>query len=273
MCEGVRVCGKNRKERINPRDFVSLDRTVVMKELTDYLGNQYRLNNTVMISNGDGGSGYTKGVFDELCGASARHEFFLDAFHVNKKIKDRLSFAKELQAPLMTAIWREYDPNKVTCILNTAESLLIEELDTSQNQEQLRKLRAYLERNWAHIKPFHLRKLRGISKAIGTCESNHRQYTYRMKGQGKYWSKDGAEFMVRLIASLKNQDLDKWLTTDYHASEPIPEFEKRAREAVRKATSKKWNKTDQHISAQYARVVGSEKTSTGMGKLVKSLIR
>ena len=173
----------------------------------------------------------------------------------------------------MTAIWREYDPNKVTCILDTAESLLIEELDTSQNQEQLRKLRAYLERNWAHIKPFHLRKLRGISKAIGTCESNHRQYTYRMKGQGKYWSKDGAESMVRLIASLKNQDLDKWLTTDYHALEPIPEFEKRAREAVRKATSKKWNKTDQHIGAQYARVVGSEKTSTGMGKLVKSLIR
>ncbi|MBM7709895.1 hypothetical protein JOD14_002081, partial [Enterococcus lemanii] len=32
--------------------------------------------------------------------------------------------------------------------------------------------------------------------------------TYRMKGQGKYWSESGAEGMLRMIASLKNQELN-----------------------------------------------------------------
>lgn len=270
VCEGVRPVGKNRKERLRARDFVSLNRQTAMKELMEYLGNTYDLKQTVVISNGDGGSGYTKDVFDELSGATARHEFFLDAFHVNKKIKDRLYFAKELHEPLMQAIWRDYSEERVTYVLDTADSLLIGELDTFQNREHLRKLRGYLARNWPHLRPFHQRQLTGIQKAIGSCESNHRQYTYRMKGQGKYWTEKGAEAMVRFIASLKNQDLDKWMMTEYETSEPLPEFEKRAKIALRTATAKKWNKAEPHIGAHPVRIVGSEKSSTGMSKLARS---
>jgi Uncharacterised protein family (UPF0236). len=271
ICEGVQLVGKNRKKRIHSRDFVSIDRQTAMKELMEYWDNAYNLKQTVIISNGDGGSGYTKDVFDELSYTAARHEYFLDAFHVNKKIKDRLYFAKELQGPLIQAIWRDYNEKRVTSILDTAESLLIDELDTFQNREHLRKLRGYLTRNWTHLRPFHQRQLIGIQKAIGSCESNHRHYTYRMKGQGKYWTEKGAEAIVRLIASLKNQDLDKWMMTEYESSELIPEVEKRAKAALRAATSKKWNKADPHIGAHLVRIVGSEKFSQNMRNLVRGI--
>lgn len=270
VCEGVKAIGKNRKERLSARDFISLNDQTAKQELMDYLGNTYDLKNTVIISNGDGGAGYTKNVFDELSGQVKRHEFFLDGFHVNKKIKERLNFSKALQDLLMKALWLDYDRAKVDRMLDTAESLLIDELDAVQNQEQVRKLRAYLDRNWVHLKPYHQRGLSAIPKVIGACESNHRQYTYRMKGQGKYWSTGGAEGLLRIIASLKNKDFDRWLMSEYEAAEPLEEFEKRARKAVRAATAQRWNKAEPHVGAHQVRIVGREKSSTGMSKLAKA---
>lgn len=237
ICEGVCSAGKNRKERICARDFISTDRQLVVKEVIEYIENTYNLKNTLVISNGDGGVGYTKDVFDEISCNPARHEYFLDTFHVNKKIKERLIFAKELQEPLMHAISKEYDRKRVEVLLNTAESLLIDELDTEKNHDYLRKLRGYIDRNWEYIKPFEQRGLGNVQKITGTCESNHRLYTYRMKGQGKYWTKEGAESMIRFISSLKNNDLDMWLNTEYHVSVSFPEYEKQWRVAIRVATA------------------------------------
>ena len=47
-----------------------------------------------------------------------------------------------------------------------------------------------------------------VIKAIGCCESNHRKYTYRVKGQGKYWSEDGAEGILRVLTCIKNKELE-----------------------------------------------------------------
>lgn len=58
-----------------------------------------------------------------------------------------------------------------------------------------------------------------------------------MKGQGKYWTKEGAESMIRFISSLKNNDLDMWLNTEYHVSVSFPEYEKQWRVAIRVATA------------------------------------
>lgn len=58
--------------------------------------------------------------------------------------------------------------------------------------------------------------------------------------------------------------------TDYKASELLPEFEKRARAALRTATAKKWNKAEPHIGAHPVCIVGSEKASTGMSKLARA---
>ena len=273
VSEGSQEIGKNRKQLIHAKDFVSLDRQTALKELTAYLGNTYHLSKTIVISNSDGGSGYEKAVFEELAGVCQRHEFFIDAYHVNRKIKERLSWKKELQKPLMDAIWKKYDYDNVQTIMDTAESCLIDECNTFKNQEHVRKLRNYLERHWEALRPFYQRNFpTGTSKTIGTCESNHRQYTYRMKGQGKYWSESGAEGMLRMIASLKNQELDEWFLSDLTPSLSLPEKRKQEQAAVRVATSKKWNKSEAHLGAHQAKIVGSEKSSTGMSKLARALM-
>ena len=58
----------------------------------------------VLYLEGDGGAGYAKKDFDEIVGRCAKHEHFLDVFHLNKKIKDRLCFAPELQGKLIYAL-------------------------------------------------------------------------------------------------------------------------------------------------------------------------
>lgn len=60
-----------------------------------------------------------------------------------------------------------------------------------------------------------------VTKAIGSCESNHRKYTYRVKGQGKYWSEAGAEGMLRILTCIKNRDLEQWLNSDFEAGKLI----------------------------------------------------
>lgn len=157
MCEGSQEIGKNRKQLIHSKDFVSLDRQTDLKELMEYLGNTYDLSETTVISNSNGGSGYEKSVFEELAGVCKRHEYFLDVYHVNRKVKKRLGWLKELQEPLMEAIWKKYDYDKIQVIMDTAESCLIDEYNTVKNQEHIRKLRNYLERNWEVLCPFYQR--------------------------------------------------------------------------------------------------------------------
>ncbi|MFL2080064.1 ISLre2 family transposase, partial [Marinilactibacillus psychrotolerans] len=72
----------------------------------------YNLRNTVIISNSDGGSGYEKDKFDSIIGKCARHEHFRDAYHVNQKIKQRLSFDKEMSYQMISAV-REWDYTQV----------------------------------------------------------------------------------------------------------------------------------------------------------------
>ena len=152
--------------------------------------------------------------FDEIVGYCRQHEHFLDVFHLNKKIKDRLSFMPAMQGKLISAVEFKYDRHLTDVILDTIESNLIDELNTPENHENLKLLRSYLHRRWADIKPFKMRHL-SVIKAIGCCESNHRKYTYRVKGQGKYWSEDGAEGILRVLTCIKNNELEYWLSSEF----------------------------------------------------------
>lgn len=170
VCEGLRNVTYKRRERTNAQEFVSLSRLDALNEAKEYIANTYDLANTLIISNADGGAGYAKKDFDEIVGRCAKHEHFLDVFHLNKKIKDRLCFAPELQGKLIYALEFKYDRDLVNIILDTAESKLIDELDTPQNHEHLARLRSYINRRWDDIKPFKMRNLK-VTKAIGSCES------------------------------------------------------------------------------------------------------
>ena len=213
VCEDIINLSKTRRKRVQAKEFVSLSRLDALQEIKAYLANTYDLSDTLIISNADGGAGYAKKDFDEIVGYCRQHEHFLDVFHLNKKIKDRLGFMPAMPSKLISAVEFKYDRHLTDVILDTIESNLIDELNTPENHENLRRLRSYLHRRWVDIKPFKMRHL-SVIKAIGCCESNHRKYTYRVKGQGKYWSEDGAEGILRVLTCIKNKELEYWLSSE-----------------------------------------------------------
>ena len=79
---------------------------------------------TLVITNSDGGSGYEKDKFDTIIGYCHEHEHFRDAYHVNRKVKERLSFDKKLEELMIKEI-KKHDWSLVESVCATAESRLI----------------------------------------------------------------------------------------------------------------------------------------------------
>jgi hypothetical protein len=238
VCEDIINVSKTRRKRVQAKEFVSLSRLNALQEIKAYLANTYDLSDTLIISNADGGAGYAKKDFDEIVGRCKQHEHFLDVFHLNKKIKDRLGFMPAMQGKLISAVEFKYDRRLTDVILDTIESNLIDELNTPENHENLRRLHGYLHRHWADIEPFKMRNL-PVIKAIGCCESNHRKYTYRVKGQGKYWSEDGAEGILRVLTCIKNNELEYWLSSEFAGSEINAITEQELKAAARDSLKKR----------------------------------
>ncbi len=267
VCEDIINLSRTRRKRVHAKEFVSLSRLDALQEIKEYLANTYDLTNTLIISNADGGAGYAKKDFDEIVISCKRHEHFLDVFHLNKKIKDRLCFAPELQGKLISALEFKYDRSLVNVILDTAESKLIDDLDTPANRENLARLKSYIDRRWDDIKPFKMRNL-PVIKAIGCCESNHRKYTYRLKGQGKYWSKPGAEGMLRIITCLKNQELEKWLSSEFNASSITALAKEELKQAIRDSLKKR---REPHLGVRRGKISVMEAGNSYLSNLDRGL--
>ena len=223
VCEGRQVKGTKRKKQVQTRkvllgykEFIDLDREKAFEEMENYLAMTYDLSETIVVTNSDEGSGYQKADFESLVGSCLAHEHFVDRYHVNKKIKERLKMLPEITKDFQKTLL-QYDEAALVPYYDTLESLPL----TSQDREEIRLLQAYLKRNWDYLKPFRQRKiLKGYEAVIGTCESHHRRFTYRMKKQGRRWSEAGALAMSKLLAAKHNGDFNKY--TDYL---PLPEVE------------------------------------------------
>lgn len=184
---------------------------------------------------------------------------------MNQKIKQRLSFVPALQPELKKAIY-EQDWTKVEMVLDTAESA-IEEGQAEKQQEQIRLLRGYLERNWEYLVPIAKRELGEELHGIGACESNHRPYSYRVKGQGKYWSKTGATNVVYVIQGLKNGTLDQAIL------EQMPAYQNQQSSTYRSALKAAHKKIPHqlHVGAKQGSIPFSGSSSSSMGRMSKAL--
>lgn len=91
-----------------------------------------------------------------------------DIINVSKTRRKRVLPA--MQSKLISAVEFKYDRHLTDVILDTIESNLVDELNTPENHENLKRLRSYLHRRWVDIKPFKMRHL-SVIKAIGSCES------------------------------------------------------------------------------------------------------
>ena len=94
VATGVKQIGK-RRIMTGFHVFAGFDRKHVLELLEAYLDNHYDLSRCTVLSNSDGGSGYTKDVFDKLAEGSQRHEHFRDRYHVNEKIRQRLGWVRK----------------------------------------------------------------------------------------------------------------------------------------------------------------------------------
>lgn len=199
--EGVIKSGK-RSVCVNPQYFSSSSRREAYKQAFNYLREKYYLGKTKVISCSDGGSGYEPSVFYELALGCRQHEHFLDSYHRNQKLKERMYFCPELIEYMQKAI-KKYSKDSVKAVLDTMMSIAV--LEDKEAQENTNLLRAYIKRNWQYMKPFRLRNLGDTKKSgLGICESNHRPYTYRMKKQGRSWKEKGATAIVNIIDAVKN---------------------------------------------------------------------
>lgn len=226
-----------------------------------WLEKKYDLRDTLVISNSDGGSGYEKDKFEAIIGQTKRHEHFRDAYHVNRKIKERLSFDKKM-ADLMIRTVRSYDSEKVQAVLHTTLSRIDDVEKETIYIEEVIKLEKYIKRNWTSIKPLRMRDL-PVQKGLGVCESNHRPFSYRMKRQGRGFTKKGAGNLAAVISARRNGTFLEILTT------VLPVFKEEVsdpfKDAVRRALKK--SKVQPSRGAVSGRIANYGPTSSPMGRL------
>ena len=212
----------SRHQLIQAHYFSSVQSSAALREkVSRFLNSYYDLHQTIVISNSDGGSGYTEEDFNEMIGVCLRHEHFCDKFHVIQKIRTRLFFDHKIRQLVIKKV-KAYDFEGVQVTLETCESRW------HHHQEflaEIEALRAYLQRNWLLIKPAEQRGLPNHFSG-GVCEAGHRLYTYRMKKQGRNWTRQGAAAMAAIITAQSNHCFEEAVRSDIEANTSpfIPEY-------------------------------------------------
>ena len=208
--EGTQPITRSRNKCVNMYQSADFNRKTAYQDMFKYLRTNYDLTDTIIITNSDNGSGYTYNVFYELTLGCKNHEHFVDKYHVNEKLIQRMSFCKEMipRAKRMINRWDESERNAII-----KEMLLIADniKDDEQRQKALEdcyRLRGYLSRNWKFIKPIAERELGVNMNGIGVSESTHRPFSYRMKRQGRTWKKKGGNAIAHIISEKKNERFD-----------------------------------------------------------------
>ncbi|WP_434716866.1 ISLre2 family transposase [Lacticaseibacillus paracasei] len=267
--EGVMVNGK-RHILINRHVNSNLSRHVALKEMEVYLLQHYDMKHATVFSGSDNGSGYEPEVFTDLTAGAAQHVHVLDRFHLNQKIKQRLSFApdaQQLQDPLRKALYRN-DWERVDELLTTADSIATggQPEDAKANHSEVQALQAYLYRNKASIEPLANPQWTKQVRSLGCCESNHRRYTYRTKKQGRSWSPDGLAAMLRIIDCEQNRNLEATLKeTEMLGLTIAPELK-----AAAGKVSRQFIKPD-HEGAVHGTIFNDGPTSSPLGRFAQSL--
>lgn len=181
-------------------------------KLMDVLTKHFEITpETVIVTNSDGGKGYSPNVFKDLISAfkPRAHFHFWDVFHVNQALKKNLrAFPSELTKQAFKAV-KSRDRGLLKTVLDTAESLI----ETDDKLENFQCFRRQLLKNFKYTdRPENV----GLSsKGIGIMESQHRKVTYRMKNRGMYWSEKGADTMSQTIllshtGELRNLFFGEW---------------------------------------------------------------
>ncbi|WP_052000100.1 ISLre2 family transposase, partial [Schleiferilactobacillus shenzhenensis] len=271
--EGVAENG-SRRTLVNRHEVSHLNRVVAIRELAAYVMAHYDLRETTVFTGSDNGSGYEREVFADLAAGAKREIHVLDRYHLNRKITKRLAgfpdgIASRVQKAAYTA-----DKDAMTEALDTCQSLAAgNETGAADRTEDVRLLRAYLSRNWSSIEPLADPTIYRQTWSLGCCESNHRRYTYRLKHQGRAWSKAGLEAMLRIIDAEQNADFFESLQeTELLGTTFMPEVAETAEKDINlQALGLFKALPTKHVGVRHGGIGRNTSTSSAMGQLNKQL--
>ena len=214
---GSEEVGKNRYQLKDKKEIISASNKKSRQLVVDYIHSRYEFHeDSLIVTNSDGGQGYTPYIFKELVKSfRTRHEHFWDSYHVHKKITDiSRGQSFELRNLMFEALQSHNRKLFISC-LDTLESLLT----SDKERDKFIDFKRNMLRNWQYTKPACLRDLGFENLTLGVIESQHRKITYRMKGQGAYWSESGADTLSNLILKEREEGSLRELFYDYESEE------------------------------------------------------
>lgn len=191
----------------NPKVIMTTQPTAnFWKEVQALTAHEYSLEKTQVVTNSDGGAGYTAEKFQEAFSQSGYPVLNqLDAYHVFQGLNRALGAGTSEYKEEIRKALKEHDLDHFNVWLDTYESTL----DDAKKIEKVRKYRSYILNNWDRMVDWRacLKNPPEDARSLGAMESNQRHITYRMKKRGMHWSLEGAEAMVKVKQGILNGTL------------------------------------------------------------------
>ncbi|MGG5252062.1 ISLre2 family transposase [Neobacillus sp. SM06] len=263
--EGWDINGKRVSLR-EPKVIMTTQRTdVFWSQVQATTAHRYSLENTQVVTNSDGGLGYTADKFQGAFSQS-RYKVWnqLDSYHISQSLNRTFGVKSDWKDKVKKAI-DDHDMDAFTVCLDTYESTL----EDSKQLEKLKAFRWYIGGNWDRIFDWRnkVKNLPENARNLGAMESNQRHVSFRMKKRGMHWSYEGAEAMVKIKQGILNQTLREVYLKHQHKS---ARKQREVKKAVRMSQILH-QATRPSIGAKNGRISLHAPHSTAMGQLVKSM--
>lgn len=169
-------------------------------EVQTIAAHEYSLENTQIVSNSDGGAGYSADRFQSAFSQSnlpPLHQ--LAGYHIGQAINRTFGYKEsDLKTGVKDAL-DMYDLNNFKLYLDTYESTL----DEDKEIEKVQEFRTYILKDWRE----RIDAPPQGSRRLGAMESNQRRISFRMKKRGMHWSKENAEALVKVKQGMLNGTL------------------------------------------------------------------
>lgn len=226
---------------------------------------RYSLENTQVVTNSDGGAGYTEVRFQEAFSQSCYKVLNqLDTYHIAQALNRTFGVKSEWKNKVKKAI-NDHDMDTFTLYVDTYES----GLEDPKKIQKVKEFRTYITGNWERIFDWReqVEDLPENARNLGAMESYQRHISFRMKKRGMHWSPEGAEAIAKVKQGIHNQTLrDAYLKHQYRSTRK----QREVKMTIRMARIL-YQSTRPSNGAKQGKISLNGSHSSAVGQLVKSI--
>ena len=225
---------------------------------------KYSLEDTQIVTNSDGGSGYSAERFQQAFSQSNLPVLNqLDDYHIKQAVNRSFGwkmneFKKNVQRAII-----EKDLVNFNLWLDTFESTL----QDKQEIKRVSEFRTYILNHWERIFDWRnvVENAPKNARSLGCIESRQRHISFRMKKRGMHWSARGAEAMVKVKQGMLNGTLrEAYLKSQRRTKRKQREVKKDVR------MSEHFRKTEHVSNSPRGSISLYAAHSSAVGRLLKS---